>query len=107
MEGEQVVGLMTASKHKKGYPMMLLDLGATTEPMTLEDGHFEQYLNSICIKYGLKPYLVDSGTKKKNDTGSNSSANERYDDDTPLESEIIEMIRTRNLDAKIEILDGT
>ena len=94
--------------------MMLLDSGATTEPMTLEDDQFERYLNSICIKYGLKPYLGtgsrsnSSSTNRSNRNGDGyHHGNQRYDD-TPLEPEIIEMIRNRDLvNPKIEIHDGT
>lgn len=93
------MGIMSASKHRKGYPMMLLNSGATTEPMTCEDSSFENYLNCVCIRYGLNPYLGNGNRhggkyQSQYQKQQQDRANE-YESGTPLSPEIIDMIKKR------------
>ena len=104
------MGIMAGSRHRKGDPMMFVNHGAkdiTTEPITLEDNQLEQYLNSICIKYGLNPYLVGNG--KRSNNGSGKEETDDHNDGIPLNEELLQMLKSGigNYDEKIEIRNGT
>lgn len=108
------MGIMAGSKHRKGHPMMLLSHGAidvTVEPMTLEDDHLGQYLNSICTKYGLNPYLGNGNEHHRNHTNNKDKkeAYNEHDDGIPLDEELAQMIRRGPpiYDESIEIRNGT
>ena len=110
------MGIMAGSKHKKGYPMMLLNQSTkdvTTEPMTLEDDQLEQYLNTVCIRYGLNPYLgTDNGQQKRSSgaiSNDDNKENDQRDEGMPLDEDLVQMLRkgVGHYDENIEILNGT
>ena len=104
------MGIMAGSKHRKGYPMMLLNHGTkdvTTEPLTLEDDQLEQYLNSQCIRYGLNPYLGNGNGKHKDPKGQN--VEDDHNDGTPLDDNLAQMLKkgVGKYDENIAIKNGT
>ncbi len=110
------MGIMAGSMHKKGYPMMLLNQGAddvTTEPMTLEDDQLEQYLDSICIRYGLNPYLSTGNGQQKHSGGvigySNNKDSLQRNDGISLDEDLVQMLKqgVGHYDENIAILNGT
>jgi DNA replicative helicase MCM subunit Mcm2 (Cdc46/Mcm family) len=110
------MGIMAGSRHKRGHPMMLLYHGAggaTTEPLTLEDNNLELYLNNLCIKYGLRPYLANGNGNYNscNDSVSKKDQEAYYEhnDGIPLAEVIVQMIRKgpEYYDEKINIKNGT
>ena len=105
------MGIMAGSKHRKGHPMMFVNNGArevTTEPITLEDDQLEQYLNTVCIRYGLNPYLGNGNARHSNKSNNNGEA-DQHNDGLPLDDDLTQMLKegVSNYDEKIEIRNGT
>lgn len=83
------MAIMPGSRHRKGDPIIVVKDG-TTEPFTLDETEqtvFEEYQNSICIRYGLNPYLGNGNGDAR--YSNNNDTDSRYKDSTPLNNEII------------------
>ena len=80
----------------------------------MEDDHLDQYLNSVCIRYGLTAYLSNSSNEpSKRNGGKNNDRTEVGDDQKrsdgiPLIDDLAEMLKKgpSYYDEKIEITDG-